>query len=98
MSEYKITIKLPSGEKSEFNADEDISILESAEDAGHDLPYSCRNGSCSSCTCKLISGSVDQEDQLFLNDEQISEGYFLSCVAKPLEDCAVETHKEEDME
>ncbi|MDO7614142.1 MAG: 2Fe-2S iron-sulfur cluster-binding protein [Crocinitomicaceae bacterium] len=98
MSEYKITIKLPSGEESELNADEDISILESAEDAGHDLPYSCRNGSCSSCTCKLISGSVNQEDQLFLNDEQISEGYFLSCVAKPLEDCVVETHKEEDME
>ena len=98
MSEYKITIKLPSGEESEFNADEDISILESAEDAGHDLPYSCRNGSCSSCTCKLLSGSVDQEDQLFLDDEQISEGYFLSCVAKPLEDCVIETHKEDDLE
>jgi ferredoxin len=95
MAEYKITIKSPEGEESEFECYEDISILESAD---HNLPYSCRNGSCSSCTCKLISGSVDQEDQLFLDDEQISEGYFLSCVAKPLEDCVVETHKEGDLE
>ena len=98
MAEYKITIKSTEGDESEFECDEDISILESAEDAGYNLPYSCRNGSCSSCTCKLISGSVDQEDQLFLDDEQISEGYFLSCVAKPLEDCVVETHKEGDLE
>ena len=97
MAEYKITLKTPEGEH-EIECDEDLAIVDAAEDQGVNIPYSCRNGSCSSCTCKLISGSVDQEDQLFLDDEQISEGYFLSCVAKPLEDCVVETHKEGDLE
>ena len=52
MAEYKVTLKTPSGEHS-FSCDEDISILDQAEDEGIDLPYSCRNGSCSSCAGKM---------------------------------------------
>ena len=95
--EYKVTLKTPDGEH-QFECDEDISILDQAEDAGVDMPSSCRNGSCCSCTGKLVEGSVDQEDQLYLDDEQVEQGYILTCVAKPTSDCVIETHKEEELE
>ena len=59
-----------------------MKILQSLmlEDNNVNIPYSCRNGSCSVCAGKLIEGSVDQEDQMFLDDEQLKEAYsYLRC-------------------
>lgn len=69
-------------------------ILDEALSDGIDLPYSCKAGACSSCVGRLLSGEVDQDEQTFLNEDQIAEGWVLLCVAFVNCNCDIETHQE----
>ena len=84
-----ITIKTPEGETNTFECDEDTSILDALEEVGLEHNYSCRAGSCSSCCMKVLEGTLDQEDQFFLDDDQIEEGFALTCVARPTSDSVI---------
>lgn len=63
-------------------------ILDVAEDEGFDLPYSCREGQCISCSAK-IEGSVDQPRAQAIEQEEMDEGYVLTCIAMPRSDLKV---------
>ena len=77
-----------------IEVDEETTILEGAEEAGIELPFSCSSGSCSSCVGKIVEGEIDQEDQSFLEDEQIDKGFALLCTTYPRSNLTVKTHME----
>ncbi|MEH2225392.1 2Fe-2S iron-sulfur cluster-binding protein [Nostoc sp.] len=74
---------------------DDQYILDMAEEAGIRLPSGCKQGECSACIAKLISGEIDQSEQKFLRPSEIQAGYVVTCVTYPLSDCTLETHQEQ---
>ena len=58
-------------------------LLEAALDAGVDMPYRCTVGTCASCKCRLIQGSINTQMDLAytLSKKEIQEGYILACQA-----------------
>ncbi len=86
---FKISLQ-PSGHTFEAAATE--TLLQAALDAGHNLPYGCRNGACGACKGKVVAGSVDHGDAQdhALPAAERDAGMALFCCAKPLSDLVLE--------
>ena len=78
-----------------LTASADQTILETAQNAGLDLPTSCGAGVCTTCAAQILEGVVDQTDGMGISPELQEQGYALLCVAYPRSDLKIEAEKED---
>jgi len=58
-------------------------IIEAAEAAGLELPYSCRGGMCCTCRARLVEGKVQMDVNYSLERWELDAGYVLTCQSRP---------------
>jgi ring-1,2-phenylacetyl-CoA epoxidase subunit PaaE len=65
------------------------SVLDAAIKQGMDAPYACKGAVCCTCRAKLIAGKVMMDANFALSDEEVEEGYILTCQSHPTTDTVV---------
>lgn len=92
VASYLVTF-LDDGEEVEVSVDENEELLYPALDAGVEIPYACEVGRCGDCTVKY-DGNADEvvthEGNEYLDEDQIADGWVLTCVAYPRADSELE--------
>jgi ring-1,2-phenylacetyl-CoA epoxidase subunit PaaE len=71
------------GIRHRFPVGADQSIIEAAEAAGLELPYSCRGGMCCTCRARLVEGKVAMAVNYSLERWELEAGYVLTCQSRP---------------
>jgi ferredoxin len=72
-------------------------ILRSFEEQGDPIPFSCRNGCCTTCAVRVLEGDIDQREALGLSRELRAKGYGLLCVARSTGPLVAETQDEDEV-
>ncbi|NJN76000.1 MAG: 2Fe-2S iron-sulfur cluster binding domain-containing protein [Synechococcaceae cyanobacterium RL_1_2] len=76
---------------------EDRYILHNSEHQGLELPFSCRNGACTTCAVRVKSGEIYQPEAMGLSPALREQGYALLCVSYARSDLEVETQDEDEV-
>ncbi|WP_414550795.1 2Fe-2S iron-sulfur cluster-binding protein [Anabaena sp. CCY 0017] len=96
----KYTIKVrdrATGEEYSLQVPDDRYILHSIEQQGEELPFSCRNGACTTCAVRVLSGDIYQPEAIGLSPALRRKGYALLCVSYARSDLEVETQDEDEV-
>jgi 2Fe-2S type ferredoxin len=86
-------------QESTIAVSDDEALLDAGLDEGWDLPYQCQVGVCGQCTAKVDgdgSELVEHDGNQYLDDDQIAEGFVLTCVGTPESEFAIETGMQEE--
>jgi ring-1,2-phenylacetyl-CoA epoxidase subunit PaaE len=78
----QVTVLLD-GEEFSVEVEDSKTILEAILDSGKNPPYSCTSGACASCMAKTISGTVTMDSCLSLDDDEVANGFILTCQSHP---------------
>jgi len=72
------------GDDFDFELSQDgLTILDAAIEAGADVPFSCKGGVCSVCKAKIMEGTASMDINYSLAEDDVEEGYVLTCQAHP---------------
>jgi 3-ketosteroid 9alpha-monooxygenase subunit B len=74
------------GDASELSWPQQSKLLDLLLAKGLDAPYSCRQGDCSACACKLLEGEVTMINNNVLEQQDLDEGWILACQSLPVSD------------
>ena len=95
---HRITVRdRETGTTHQLEVPEDRYILHSVEDQGVTLPFSCRNGACTACAVRVLSGNLEQPEAMGISPELKKQGYALLCVSYARSDLEVETQDEDEV-
>lgn len=64
----------------------EVDLLDALLGAGVSAPFSCREGRCSACMCRVAEGEVSMRSNEVLNAADLAEGWVLACQARPVSD------------
>lgn len=62
------------------------SVLETALKVRGDLPYACKGGVCATCKAKVVEGEVEMDVNYSLSEEEVKQGFVLTCQSHPISD------------
>ncbi|MGW2150687.1 2Fe-2S iron-sulfur cluster-binding protein [Nonomuraea bangladeshensis] len=80
-----LTVTL-NGERTSLPWPSQTTLVDLLKSRGLDPPYSCREGACSACSCKIVTGEVKLLRNDVLEEEDLAEGWALGCQAVPVTD------------
>lgn len=71
------------GTRRAIDGHRDDTVLDSASEAGLDVPFSCTGGVCATCRAQVVDGSVEMAVNYALQQWELEAGFVLTCQSRP---------------